>query len=72
MTMGVVVAKKHEGRARKGPQMPAGFFRLRASGEFREWLARFAESERSDMSDLVDDALAHYAKARKFEPPPKR
>jgi hypothetical protein len=37
-----------------------------------EWLARFAETERSDMVDLGDDALAAYAKTKGFDAPPKR
>jgi hypothetical protein len=32
---------------------------------------RFVEHERSDMVDLVDGALAAYAKAREFESPLK-
>ena len=38
----------------------------------KDWLMRCAEHERSDMVDLVDDALAAYAKARDFESPSKR
>lgn len=45
---------------------------IRGSEAFKDWLYRFAQTERSDMVDLVDDALAAYARARGFEPPPKR
>lgn len=45
---------------------------IRGRDAYKEWLARFAEAERSDMVDLVDDALEAYAKAKGFEAPPKR
>lgn len=45
---------------------------VRVSVEYKEWIARFAEHERSDLSDLIDAAIARHAKARKFDPPPKR
>ena len=45
---------------------------LRGREEYKDWLGRFAERERSDVSDLVDDALVAYANLRGFETPPKR
>jgi hypothetical protein len=85
MSTGMTVAKKKQGPARrtKGkaeaspqPRTPqaAGpdFLRVRVSGAYKAWVARFAEAERSDMSDLIDDALVAHAKARGFEAPPKR
>jgi hypothetical protein len=45
---------------------------IRGSESYKDWLIRFAQRERSDMVDLVDDALAFYAKSRQFEDPPKR
>ena len=51
---------------------PADFLRLRVLRRDKAWVMRFAEAERSDMSDLIDDALGGYAKARGFEAPPKR
>jgi hypothetical protein len=45
---------------------------IRGRPEWKEWLARFADANRSDMVDLIDDALEAYAKTKGFEPPPKR
>jgi hypothetical protein len=45
---------------------------IRGREAWKEWLIRFAEHCRSDMVDLVDDALESYAKAKGFEQPPKR
>jgi hypothetical protein len=45
---------------------------IRGREAWKEWLSRFADSCRSDMVDLVDDALEAYAKQKGFEPPPKR
>ena len=45
---------------------------IRGREEWKDWLARFADANRSDMVDLIDDALEAYAKTKGFEPPPKR
>ena len=69
-------AQRAKGKAGASPRtLDAGgpdFLRVRVSGAYKAWVTRFAEAERSDMSDLIDDALAAYAKARGFEVPPKR
>ena len=83
MATRVTVAKKKQGpaqqtqgKAEASPRTPdAGgpdFLRVRVSGAYKAWVTRFAAAERSDMSDLIDDALAAYAKAQGFEAPPKR
>ena len=36
---------------------------------YKDWLMGFAEYERSALVDLVDDALAAYAKARDYRVP---
>ncbi len=66
------VKTKQAGRpaAKGGPKRQ--ILGIRGSEAYKDWLARFAEHERSDMVDLVDDALAAYANAKGFEPPPKR
>jgi hypothetical protein len=85
MSTRVTVAKKKQGPAQQ-TQGKAGtsprtrtpatggpdFLRVRVSGAYKAWVTRFAAAERSDMSDLIDDALAAYAKAQGFEAPPKR
>ena len=71
-------ARQTQGKAEASPRpraLDAGgpdFLRVRVSGAYKAWVTRFAEAERSDMSDLIDDALVAYAKARGFEAPPKR
>ena len=45
---------------------------IRGREAWKDWLARFADANRSDMVDLIDDALEAYAKAKGFEAPPKR
>lgn len=69
------MAKKKATRMGR-PPAPAGpkkhILGMRGAEEYKSWLVRFAQAERSDMVDLVDDALEAYAKQRGFEPPPKR
>ncbi len=77
MSVGAPVAKKKQDPPRPAapevaPSDRVDFVRVRVSGAFKDWLIRFAEAERSDMSDLIDDALTSHAKSRGFEPPPKR
>ena len=76
---GPPMAKKAAKRAASSPGRPPAVegpkrqvLGIRAGVAYKDWLKRFAEHERSDMVDLVDDALAAYAKAQGFEPPPKR
>lgn len=45
---------------------------IRGRMAWKEWLVRFADANRRDMVDLIDDALEAYAKAKGFEGPPKR
>lgn len=70
------VAKKKATPKRGRPQSAEGprtqVLGIRAREEWKGWLARFADANRSDMVDLIDDALEAYAKIKGFEPPPKR
>jgi hypothetical protein len=53
----------------KGFAMPA----IRGSEEWRVWVERLLDHDRSSWPDLVDRALAVYAKSMGFkDPPPKR
>jgi hypothetical protein len=46
---------------------------FRSTPDWRDWVARLAESERIGMPDLIDRALADYAKRVGFpDRPPKR
>jgi hypothetical protein len=70
------VAKK---KAKRGPGRPPSaegprthVLGIRAREDWKEWLARFADMNRSDMVDLIDDALEAYAKLKGFDPPPRR
>jgi hypothetical protein len=65
-------AAKRAGRP-AGPGTPKKqILGIRGGEEYKQWLIKFALHERSDMVDLVDDALAAYAKAKGFDVPPKR
>lgn len=61
--------KKQPPRASKPPKTIG----VRATGEWAEWLERFARHCRMDMAKTIDSALAEYAKTRGFdEKPPER
>ena len=47
-------------------------FVMRLNPEFKEWLTRFANYCRLNMVDVIDLALADYARAKGFEDPPRR
>jgi hypothetical protein len=70
------VAKKKAARKPGRPPSPRGprmhVLGIRAHEDWKEWLTRFAELNRSDMVDLIDDALEAYAKLKRFDPPPRR
>lgn len=83
MVAGTILAKKKPTSAQPADSHPvpvesqpkaerSDFVRFRVSSKYKDWMGRFATSERSDMSDLFDDAMAAYAKDRGFEPPPMR
>ena len=48
------------------------FLGIRGREEWKDWLARFADANRGDMVDLIDDSPEAYAKLKGFEPPAKR
>lgn len=79
MSVGVEVRPMAKKKAAARPGRPAAadgpkkqILGIRGSEAYKGWLSRFAEHQRSDMVDLVDDALAAYAKTQGFEAPPKR
>jgi hypothetical protein len=46
---------------------------FRSTPDWRDWVARLAESERIGVPGLIDRAMADYAKRAGFsDPPPKR
>jgi hypothetical protein len=45
---------------------------IRASAGWKEWLVRYADHNRTDMVDLIDQALFRMAREQGFDPPPKR
>lgn len=45
---------------------------IRASVAWKEWLVEFAEFNRRDMVDTIDEGLEALAKLKGFRPPPKR
>jgi hypothetical protein len=66
------VPKRPPGRppTAEGPRIQV--LGIRGRPAWKDWLARFAYANRSDMVDLIDDALEAYAKVKGFEAPPKR
>ena len=58
------------------PPVPGGqkkhILGIRGQQAYKDWLVRFAASQRSDLADLIDDALVAHAAAKGFEAPPKR
>lgn len=66
-----------EGGGRPGPRpnperTRSALVNVRSRPEWRDWLRRFAASERKGVSDLVDEALLLLARDRGFEMPPRR
>jgi hypothetical protein len=45
---------------------------IRGRPDWKEWLREFADFHRSEMVDLIDDALEAFAKSKGFRLPPKR
>lgn len=49
------------------------YIQIRSTTEWRDWVIGLAEADRSTVAELIDRALADYARRRKHEiPPPKR
>lgn len=76
--MGTVdMAKKQDRVTPKGrPKSELGptkqILTLRGRDDYKEWLNAFAESEKSQLAELVADALEALARTRKFKEPPRR
>jgi hypothetical protein len=45
---------------------------IKGTPEWREWLDRFAESQGTTPTDLIDRIITREARRTKFEPPPSR
>lgn len=55
------------------PKKPKGFvLSVRGSDDWRTWLAGLADHERAGIPDVIDRALAKYAKEVGYEPPPPK
>ena len=59
-------------QAPKSKPRPPHAITVRGSEAYRDWAAEFAAVQRCPVSLLVDKALAEYAKAQGFRPPPER
>lgn len=70
------MAKKRPGSKADGPKgeqrVRTAVTTIRSMPEWKEWLGRFADAQRKDVSDLVDESLMRMARAEGFELPPKR
>ncbi len=62
--------------ARKRPPKGSGqrdaLVAMRCKADFKAWLERFAESERTTPSQLIELGLVQMAKLKSFEEPPRR
>ena len=75
MSTVVMVEPKKKGRPGRVPDPAKSKYAtlmVRSSPEWKDWAHRFALFMRLSDSDVVDHALAAYAKAQGFEPPPER
>ena len=45
---------------------------VRSMPDWKDWLGRFADAQRRDVPDLIDEALMRMARGEGFEMPPKR
>lgn len=75
-TLADVMAKKKDGKTlnyddlRPGRPVAAQF---RGSPEFKEWMTALSSYNRASVSQTIEQALIHYARAIGFtEPPPER
>ncbi len=75
MSTGVMVEPKKKGKPGRKPDPSRAMqatLMVRGSSAWKDWAHRFALKMRVSDSDLVDHALAAYAKAQGFEDPPER
>jgi hypothetical protein len=69
---GAVMGRPKKNRGQDGPP-PIKRIAVQATPAWVEWVERGAKHCRTDISKLIDAALADYLKARGFqEPPPDR
>jgi hypothetical protein len=69
---GAVTVGRPKKTADKGPP-PVRNIAVRATVDWVEWVEKGAEHCRTDVSKLIDAALASYLKGQGFtDPPPKR
>ncbi len=69
--MVAAVAKKKPG-SKAEQRVRTAVTTIRSMPEWKAWVLRFAEAQRKDPPDLIDEALMRMARAEGFELPPKR
>jgi hypothetical protein len=73
METGSTMAKaKAKGVGREGWRRKPPALQMRGEPEWKKWLEELAAYDRSSAADVVDRALAHYARTIGFRPPPGR
>lgn len=70
--MQTLMARAKADKPKSNSRVRSAAINMRGTPEWKAWVDRFAESERKDLVDLIDTALAEYARTRRFEIPPKR
>lgn len=77
--MQVTVSRKQKRMAKKNSNDSTGWAKkpiimaMRGSQEYKAWLERLAEFDRSSVAEMTERAQARYAREIGFEePPPKR
>ncbi len=69
----VATMAKKKGASKPTPnRVRSAITNIRSTPEWKEWLTRFSDHVRKDVTDAVDEAMLRYARAEGFELPPKR
>jgi hypothetical protein len=70
--MVAAMAKKKAAPRPQPNRVRSAITNIRSTPEWKEWLTRFSDHVRKDVTDAIDEAVLRYARAEGFELPPKR
>jgi hypothetical protein len=66
------MARKKPGPKPDPSRVRSAVTNIRSTNDWKAWLLGFADHCRKDVPDVIDEALLRYARAEKYELPPKR